>query len=142
MAEKLRKLSSKAKQNCSVEIPMGIKINLIEGSASKKKTAKRIADREDFEYNRLFNTSINDLKKKRSAAREEPKERGAKPRKITRGEISNTGDVSTNTAERLKRIKSGLPIEPENKPGNVASVTAQDIQNITGVQVNPGKSKK
>ena len=70
------------------------------------------------------------------------KERGAKPRKITRGEISNTGDVSTNTAERLKRIKSGLPIEPENKPGNVASVTAQDIQNITGVQVNPGKSKK
>ena len=142
MAEKLRKLSSKAKQNCSVEIPMGIKINLIEGSASKKKTAKRIADREDFEYNRLFNTSINDLKKKRSAAREEPKKKGVKPRKITRGEISNTGDVSTNTAERLKRIKSGLPIEPENKPGNVASVTAQDIQNITGVQVNPGKSKK
>ena len=139
MAEKLRKLSSNARQNSSVEIPMGIKINLIEGSASKKKTAKRIADREDYEYNRLFNTSINDLKKKRSAAREESKKKGAKPRKITRGEISNTGDVSTNTAERLKRIKSGLPIEPENKPGNVASLTAQDIQNITGVQVNPGK---
>ena len=96
MAEKLRKLSSKAKQNCSVEIPMGIKINLIEGSASKKKTIKRIADREDYWLNRLgFNSSTNDEKEKRSAAREKPKVKGVKPRQITRGEVSNTGDIST-----------------------------------------------